>query len=364
NNFWCPTWTDYHNTVASAALHSMRTGEVQWIDELTIPGALRTLHTQIFQCSPSDNYFYCGQSPAGYGAYRANFNSSHAYFFNLFTYYWLTGDGTVVEILQRGASRMRNYLCSRRPAAACGPNDPTTDPSARLAGRVSSQWFAAFRFVGLASEDASFLDDWRGNMGRAATRHYAALQNNGQSYGFWTDSVIGGAGSHRTGQLWMVSLYDMRNMERLMRDTADAPIGSPAVRPSEVLISWARTLEDYGARVAGNGTAAGVWPNQLDFSFSGARIGGNLSSVSGNVDHDNDGQTCDTGDECLWSSGKATLCTVVVNAGLWTSNLSMTALGRELTERALGNALTVEVLNKRQGLYMSRLHEAVKALSE
>ena len=37
-------------------------------------------------------WFYCGQAPTGYGAYRTDFNSSHAYFENLFLYYWLTGD--------------------------------------------------------------------------------------------------------------------------------------------------------------------------------------------------------------------------------------------------------------------------------
>ena len=41
---------------------------------------------------PDDKWFYCGQAPTGYNAYRADFNSSHAYFENLFLYYWLTGD--------------------------------------------------------------------------------------------------------------------------------------------------------------------------------------------------------------------------------------------------------------------------------
>jgi hypothetical protein len=78
--FWCATWTDYHNTLATAPVWAMRTGEVEWLDEVAFPGALRMLHTQIMQCGPDDDWFYCGQAPAGYGAYRRDFNSSHAYF--------------------------------------------------------------------------------------------------------------------------------------------------------------------------------------------------------------------------------------------------------------------------------------------
>ena len=94
----------------------MRTGEVEWLDEIGFPGALRTLHTQIMQCSPTERWFYCGQSPTGYGAYRTDFNSSHAYFENLYLYYWLTGDQTVIDILQRGGDSMRRWMCPQRGA--------------------------------------------------------------------------------------------------------------------------------------------------------------------------------------------------------------------------------------------------------
>ncbi|MGH7729710.1 MAG: S-layer homology domain-containing protein, partial [Candidatus Eiseniibacteriota bacterium] len=84
DTYWCSTWTDYHNTVATAPLWAMRSGEVRVLDEIAFPGALRTLHTQVWRCGPDDGNFYCGQAPAGYGGYRADFNSSHAYFENLF----------------------------------------------------------------------------------------------------------------------------------------------------------------------------------------------------------------------------------------------------------------------------------------
>ncbi len=38
--FWCGTWTDYHNTLATAPLWAMRTGEVEWLDDLGFPGQL------------------------------------------------------------------------------------------------------------------------------------------------------------------------------------------------------------------------------------------------------------------------------------------------------------------------------------
>lgn len=42
NTYWCASWTDYHNTVATAPIWAMRTGEVDWLDEIGFPGALRT----------------------------------------------------------------------------------------------------------------------------------------------------------------------------------------------------------------------------------------------------------------------------------------------------------------------------------
>src|SRR5262249_16941288 len=117
--YWCGTFTDYHNTVATAPIWAFRSGEIDWLEEIAFPGALRQLFTQIFQCAPEDRFFYCGQSPTGYSAYRADANSSHAYFDNLFLYYYLTGDRTVVDTSKRGAVSMRRHLCAKRPAAPC-----------------------------------------------------------------------------------------------------------------------------------------------------------------------------------------------------------------------------------------------------
>ncbi len=93
----------------------------------------------------------------------------------------------MVETLKRGASSMRNYLCIRRPAAPCLPDDPPTDEYAGFSGRVASQWLAAFRFVGLASDDASYLDDYKSGLARAVTQWYVEAEQSGTRYGFWLD---------------------------------------------------------------------------------------------------------------------------------------------------------------------------------
>lgn len=356
NLYWCTTWTDYHNTIATAPIWAMRSGQVEWLDEIGFPGALRTLHTQIIQCAPGDPFNRCGQGPTGYGGYRVDFNSSHQYWDNLFLYYWLTGDYTVVETLKRGASSMRNFLCSRRPGAACLPDDPPTDPYAGLEGRVASQWFAAFRFVGLAGDDASYLDDWRSGLAREVTQWYVETEQSGRRYGFLIGGPpLTGPGSYSSDQLWIASLYDMNNLFRLQRDTGDAPIGNPAIPPSQVLAAWARTLVRFGATLSGNGTATGNWPNSLNFTWAGLRIGGTLTSVTPNTAG---------GDPFLYGTGKATLAALLVRAGQQSGNASLTQMGADLTRLTLtASQANNSPLGKEQGEYLARLHAAVARLT-
>jgi hypothetical protein len=352
--FWCATWTDYHNTVAAVPIAAMRSGELKYVDDLALPGALRTLHTQIMQCAPGDGWFRCGQAPSGYRAYRSDDNGSHAYFDNLFLHYWLTGDSTVVRALERGAEAMRGYFCSRRPAEACLPTDPPTDEWAAPVGRVASQWAAVFRFVGLAGDDPGFLEDWASMLARAVTQFYAEPVSGGTSYGFWSDLAVA-PGTNTTGSLWMVSLYDMNNLYRLLRDTADAPLGEPALPPSRILLAWARTLVDYGATVSGDGTAAGTWPNQLDWTWSGDRIGGALEAVVPNTGGS---------DPQLWPTGKANLTALLVRAGLEAGDAELLDMGRALTALSIAAALADGgPLGKIQGLFLARLHAAVARLT-
>lgn len=358
--YWCASWTDYHNTIATASITAMRTGEVAWLDRIAFPGALRMLHTQIMQCSPDDDYFYCGQAPAGYGGYRSDFNSSHAYFDNLFLYYWLTGDRTVIETLQRGASTMREFLCARRPSASCAANDPPTDFWAQFTGRSTSQWLLGFRFAGLASDDPGYLEDYESTIARAITQNWVEAEREGVRYGFLTygGDRIEGPGTYWTDQLWMASLYDMNVLFRLQRDTGDRPLGDPVRRPSEVLAAWARTLAHFGPTTAAgaDGTAAGAWPNHLVFTFSGARIGGRLESVKAAEEG---------GDLFLYDTGKAVLTATILRSAIETGEDDLMRVGTDLTLHTLG-AVWYDgwPLGKLQGEYFSRFRSAVAILQK
>ncbi|WP_027183322.1 hypothetical protein [Desulfovibrio inopinatus] len=355
--YWCASWTDYHNTVATATTAAMRNGDVTLLDELSFPGALRMLHTQIMQCSPSDDYFYCGQAPAGYGGYREDFNSSHAYFDNLYLYYWLTGDSTVVDTLTRGASSMRDYVCSKRPDAVCGPHDAPVDEWANLTGRVATQWNLTFRFVGLASDDSSYLDDFRANLGRAVTQQYVQAVSQNTDYGFWFDgfSQINDSGSLESDQLWMASLYDMRAMRLLMLDTNNEAGGDPALTPKSVRTAWARTIANYGSHVAGDGTPASNWPNTLLVSWQNGRIGGSLTSVSYNPD---------ASEPYLYDTGKAVVSSILAEVAIAEKDSVMQQLAYETAAYGLLRCRDeISPLSKTMGEYLNALAAAVAALN-
>ena len=361
--FWCGTWTDYHNTVETAAIWAMRSGEVDWLDELAFPGALRTLHTQIMQCGPEEKWFYCGQAPTGYGAYRADFNSSHAYFENLFLYYWLTGDSTVVDLVRRGGDDMRRLVCpSRGPTPvtsphgpdgpACAATRPPDNDSSTFTGRVPSQWATAFRFLGLASDDASFLEDYRSSLARAVTLHYAELSRGGKTYGFLGEKVVGSPGVYEAGPAWTNGFYDAENLYRLQRDTGDAPVGEPPLAPSRVLANLARTIAELGP---GPGKGADVnpdapWPRLLVVTWSGRRIGGAFTTV-------------ESKDRELYNPEKFGTVALLVRAGRQTGDPGLIKAGDEMVRlilsRAHGDSGEVLPLCKIQGQTLTRLHAAV-----
>ncbi|HWM93183.1 MAG TPA: hypothetical protein VN493_20635 [Thermoanaerobaculia bacterium] len=347
--FWCGRWTDYHDTIATVPLWAMRSGEVEWLDEIAVPGALRTLHTQVMQCAPGDSWFYCGQAPAGYGGYRADFNSSHAYFDNLFLYYWLTGDSTVVETLRRGGESMRRRMCGAPPCVAADPPGKAT-----FTGRVAGQWLAAFRFLGLASGDASFLDDWRTGLARAVTHQYMEVERDGKRYGFLgkktVDEGVGG-GLYEAGPIWQVGFYDGEGLYRLMRDTGDTPIGDPPVRPSQVLAALARSVVDVESRVKATGSPRGEWPQALTLAWDGARVGGRLRKAEPKGRN-------------LYGPEKAGMAALLVRAGQQTGDRELLEAGREMVEFVLAEASSDRApLGKLQGQYLTRLHAAVARLA-
>lgn len=360
NVFWCGAWTDYHNSSATPSVWALRTGDVEWLDELSFPAALRTLHTQIQQCSPTERWFYCGQAPAGYGAYRTDFNSSHAYFENLYLYYWLTGDGTVIDILQRGADSMRRLMCSTRGPGpvleptgpggpACGATVPVGD--GLFTGRVGQQWLAAFRFIGLASEDSSFLEDVRSGFSRAITQNYGDLTRNGVHYGFWGGPrALSAPGTYQTDSGWTIPMYDMHYLSRLQKDNGDVAFGVPGIKPSEVLANVARTYRDIQPAMIGDGTPSGLWARLLEFTWSGSRIGGTLNNVVG-IDRE------------LYNPEKGGAPELLIRAGQQTGEASLVNYGKQTALFMLQSTPRLVPLGKLQGQNLTRLHVAVGLLT-
>lgn len=371
--YWCASWTDYHNTSMSAWVHAWRHSNPAALRSIAFPAALRMLHTQLLRCAPDDDFFHCGQVPTGYGGYRANNNGSHAYIEGLAQYYWMTGDDSVVERLAQGARVRRGYLCPARgstpPGPMCSATTPIADPWAGLNDRVAVQAYQMFRLVGLTA-DASFLTDWSGNTARALTQNFALLQSGGQTLGFTEPSgsgdfsIIAGPGSYYTTQLWMASVYDFNQLYRLQVDSANAALGAPAIAPTAALDAWARTLM-AAASVApgGDGSAFGVWPNELRFTFSGARVGGDLTLLQPGWAPDPPPQACQ--DRCLYDSGKASIAAALARSADALGNAAMRQMALDLS------TLTLQVvgqlpqpMNKATGLYFGRLHAAVARLSQ
>lgn len=370
--YWCASWTDYHNTSMSAWVHAWRRSDPAALRKLAVPAALRMLHTQLQRCAPDDGFFHCGQVPTGYGGYRANNNGSHQYIEGLAQYYWLSGDDSVIERLLQGARVRRAYLCPARgstpPGPMCSATTPIADPWAGLNDRVAVQAYHMFRLVGLTA-DASFLTDWSGNTARALTQNFALLQSGGQALGFTEPSgsgdfsVITGPGSYYTTQLWMASVYDFNQLQRLRIDSQDAALGSPAINPSAAIDAWARTLM-AAASVApgGNGGVNGVWPNELRFSFSGGRVGGALTELQPGWSPAPTPQPCE--DRCLYDSGKASLAATLARSADALGDNAMRQMALDLcmlTLQVIGQL--PQPMNKATGLYFGRLHAAVGRLS-
>ncbi|AVP98817.1 hypothetical protein C7S18_17240 [Ahniella affigens] len=375
DTYWCATWTDYHNAASTAVVAAFRYQDSNYLSDLATPAALRALHTLVYQCAPDDQNFYCGQAPAGYNGYRSDFNASHQYLENLILYYWLSGDESVPETLARGADTFRAYLCPGRnqvpQGPVCGPNTLINDPDARLNGRVTSQFLELFRFVGLASDDASFLDDWTSTSARNLTQHYVESQHLGDTIGFIEPSggylpdgsggdfsIVTGAGTYYSTQLWMTGLYDLTMLYRLIPQQLDPSLGSPGVRPSQVLNAHARLITHALQVPPADGTVNGILPESMRIGFSGARLGGNVMTLEPGWTPGAMPTPCL--DACHYLEGKAALAALMLRAADQTNAATLRSTGEALTQLGIQLRLaSPQPLNKAVAIGLTRLHAAV-----
>jgi hypothetical protein len=323
-------------------------------------------------------------APTGYGGYRSDNNASHQYFANLALYYWLTGDETVLKVLDRGARTMRAYRCPSRagmpPGPPCDADELPADDWAALNGRSAVQWLKVFRLLGLAL-DAEYLTDWTNATARSLTLYHAvpvpAPAPPGAPHAFassfngsLTTDYVSGPGSWWTDQLWMLSLYDLDQLWRLGVDTEDAPLGLSPLAPSATLGAWGRTLAAVSVLSPwSDGGPGAPWPNSVRFTFSGPRVGGTLVALEEAIDGDGDGAPCEIcGDDdggqcldlCLYDTGKAALSGSLARAADATGEPGLGALAEAFTTFTLGVvAQDLQPLGKFMGEYLSQLHPAV-----
>lgn len=390
DKFWCATWTDYHNASATATVWAMRSGQVDWLDEIAVPAALRMLYTQMVQCAPGDAFDLCGWAPSGYYGYRWDSNNAHAYLDNLYLYSWLSGDEAILRILPRGARARAGRLCDARgatpPGAVCAPDETDDDPCDDLGGRTASQYYAAFRFLGLFSGDESFLDDWSSNLARHLTLDHAEPAAAGGSVRSLNTQAncnffdyVTGPGTYVGEQLWHDAIYTYNGLHRWRVDSQNQPLGLPALAPAAVELGWARTLRDmasFGSLSTGDGT--GPWPLAYLFEFIGPRLGGTLVGYDWVFyNGDGDGNACEPCDDdgdgdpgtciydmCLNPDAKASLSAGMLRAADLTGNAAFRALGASLVQVGLQDALARPLpLSKTTGIRLSRLHAGVARLA-
>ena len=237
-----------------------------------------------------------------------------------------------------------------------GPDGPACAglPSAEqrrldLTGRVASQWIAAFRFLGLASDDASFLEDYRSGLARAVTQQYAELEQRGEALRLPGRAEFQRAGGvYEAGPAWTNGFYDAENLYRLQRDTGDAPIGEPPLPPSRILAALARTVAVLGPG-AEKGKAANPdapWPRILAVTWTGPRIGGTFTTV-------------EPKDRELYNPEKFGTVALLVRGGRQSGDPELIRAGDEMIRSILRRKEDVLPLCKIQGQTLTRLHAAV-----
>ncbi len=186
------------------------------------------------------------------------------------------------------------------------------------------------------------------------TLEYAEPKRDGKSYG-----VLGKMGPEpntlESEQVWLTGLYDGDNLYRFELDSGDAAIGDPPLAPSRVIAALARTLVEIEPKAnGGRGDFRDLgarWPLQLKLAWSGARIGGQLTSVT-------------PVGRFLYGPEKACFASLLLRAGRQSGDRELTDAGREVVEFTLDAAGgQILPLGKLDGQYFSRLHSGVAELA-
>jgi hypothetical protein len=278
-------FTDYHSTYGNVVKQFAITGDPNLLQDLSFPGARRTLHTQVLQGNPNNAFEKIGMAPIGYGGYRSDNNGSHQYFQNLFAYYYLTGDRGVIDVLKRSGETIRRNYARRSDGTLVPPDQPPLQNYMQSVDRVASQYANVFWFLGHAW-DATFLEDFRNQQDRMITRHLALLQKNGNEYAFLTgetltDSSTAFTVQNSAEQGWMLALYNLNDLWLLSTEYGDVPMGTSGFPISRLFRAFYNSYRDYASSAVTGSVQppTGTWANVLLPTWTGNRIGGTIQSV-------------------------------------------------------------------------------------
>lgn len=361
--FFGGTFTDYHNTYTSPTYLFALTGESKYLYQLSYPAARRTLHTQIVQHQPGYEGAYSGWAPAGYGGYRRDFNSSHSYFDNLFYYYYLTGDQSVLETLAPTGKTLRSWY-TRKDNQLLPADAPTPVNFVSSTGRVGSQMAEILFFLGHASDDAGYLDDYLNLNDRAITRHMALLTSPShpdKEFAFLSSQdIYDSTGSFTTGQFWMETNYTMYYLWQIYSEYGDREMGIHKLPISRIFKAYHNSLWSYAATIhfsgEGDGTPQGKWANSATVYHDGNLVGGRITDVASQTE----------GESYIWDSNKLAIATLSLRASAMNNyDQAIYDAGKSMYIWKFGNSsfsLAKARLNKIAGLEFKSAFQALSYL--
>jgi len=352
--------TPMHNGWQNVVFQYLQEGDPTDLYDLSFMGARRMLHTQIIQPDAEHSISQMGWGYCGYQRYRQDANSSHSYFDNLYSYYYMTGDMEVVDTLKVAAERKTSEYTRDRDGQL---NDQETGGAswATYTGRTASQFASIFHFIGHTSEgNGNYLDDFKHMYAHAFSVSVALLSNgDGKEYGFIASGTDVSSG-FASGQFWMDSEYFMQNLYILYNEWGDIPLGSSNLTISRVYGAAANSFMEYAAKVNedGDGTWGGTWINQATVNYSGSKIGGTIGSIV----------PIKGSDPYIYVTGKSNIITAILRGGALNGQTELTAFGNQGLAWLLELNTFLNSDNKPWGkenaLLYIRLHHGVSYLED
>lgn len=345
-------FSDYHHSLSNPFILFAMTNNPTYLYRLTIPAARRTLHTSAIQID-SGTGFFGGTASTGYETYRANPNSSHNYFDNLFYYYYLTGDKGVTDMLQFAGETQRHFYSRNSDGSLVSSDLPPINDWMETVGRVGSQYAAIQYFLSHTLDDYSFFYDCKNRWDRLVSRNLVLVNKNSKEYGFiGIDEVSASPGTLVTEQIWMLAIYPLNDIWKIYLEYGDLKLGSDSIPISRLFKAVNLSWWDYSATTypGGNGTASGEWTNMDTITYTGNHIGGTLDTVvavRGSDDH-------------LYQTSKAPLISVMFrSANIGTPDTAMTTKALSMYNNVFSSPVPNNFWDKENGLYFSRTHAAL-----